>query len=425
MTARVCSFCGQPAADQRPLVKGKDGACICESCTRFAINVFDNWGRQTAVGALPSRPPTPMEIRAGLDRCVVGQDAAKEILAVAVYTHFKRLALDSVPRDDAERVEIEKSNILLLGPSGTGKTLLARTLAEIVGVPFVIADATTLTQAGYVGDDVDSIVERLLAAAEGNVGLAEWGIVYIDEVDKLARMQGGGNTARDVSGEGVQQALLKLVEGTTLHIAPKGAAKGDEPVVVDTRNILFIAGGAFDGLSEIVEKRLGRDASGFGFVARAEPAAAADGPPPLGETAPEDLKRFGLIPEFIGRFPVFAALDPLTHADLVRILVEPANALTRQYRALFRYEGVGLDFTDDALDAIATRAEDLGTGARGLRAIVEKTLRRAMFDLPSLDGVTACRVDAAAVNGTAAVRMICEADAPQAAAVRSEAAARG
>jgi ATP-dependent Clp protease ATP-binding subunit ClpX len=384
---------------------------ICESCVTLAHQVVSSWGRKRSLAAPLKTPPKPRELKASLDRYVIGQEAAKETLAVAVYNHYKRLAAEAdTPRlrlDAGDRVEIDKSNILLLGPSGTGKTLLASTLARIVGVPFVIADATTLTHAGYVGEDVESILARLLDAAEGNREVAQWGMVYIDEVDKLARQGESAHGTRDVSGEGVQQALLKLVEGTQVKVVQKGRKEAGEAPLIDTRNILFIAGGAFAGLERVLARRLKPGPSGIGFHAvPAAQAASPDNTRIYAETHPDDLRQFGLIPEFVGRFPVIAALHDLDEAALARILTEPRNALVRQYRQLFAFEGVSLEFSPAALAAIARRAQAHGTGARGLRSVLEGLLQRTMFDLPSIPGVSACCVDEAAVLGGGGVALI-------------------
>lgn len=420
--AHRCSFCGAHQAEDTPLIAGISGH-ICESCVQLASKVVGSWGRKRALQAPLQKPPLPKEIKVQLDRYIVGQESAKETLAVAVYNHYKRLSVEdgnaSIDPEDEARVEIDKSNILLLGPSGTGKTLLASTLARIVGVPFVIADATTLTQAGYVGEDVESILARLLDAADGNKELAEWGIVYIDEVDKLARQGESSLGVRDVSGEGVQQALLKLVEGTHVKIQNKGRKEQGDGQLIDTRNILFLCGGAFAGIEKLLEKRLVQGSSGIGFHAEfKKDDDAIDKAALFAEVHPDDLKHFGLIPEFIGRFPVVTALHELDEAALVSILTQPRNALVRQFKQLFAYDGVELEFTPEALTAIARQAMQRGTGARGLRGVLEHVLQRTMFELPSEEGVQRCRVTAEAVNGEAAV-ILDYADRPQAAATSS------
>ena len=396
-----CSFCGQPQTPEVPLIAGEEGH-ICEECVRLASRVVGSWGRKRAASKPMKNLLKPAELTEQLNRYIIGQDLAKETLAVAVYNHYKRLSMENErPRMQVsgQDVEIEKSNILLLGPSGTGKTLLASTLARIVGVPFVIADATTLTQAGYVGEDVESILVRLLDSADGNRELAEWGIVYIDEIDKLAKSGESSHGTRDVSGEGVQQALLKLVEGAKIKLSAKGRKDQDEQSV-DTRNVLFIAGGAFAGLEKLLEKRLDTAERGIGFhVDLSDPGSAYDQLRLFEEVQPDDLRHFGLIPEFIGRFPVITALHDLDEQALVQILTEPRNALVRQYQKLFEYEEVKLEFTPEALGAIARQAIARGTGARGLRGVMEGLLRKAMYELPSLEGVTACRVNEAMVLG--------------------------
>ncbi len=397
-----CSFCGQEQGPETPLIAGEEGH-ICEECVRLAFQVVASWGRKRAAAKPIQNLLKPIEIKEQLDRYIIGQVLAKETLAVAVYNHYKRLSMENAAPSmqiNEKDVEIEKSNILLLGPSGTGKTLLASTLARIVGVPFVIADATTLTQAGYVGEDVESILTRLMDAADGNRDLAEWGIVYIDEIDKLARAGESATGTRDVSGEGVQQALLKLVEGAKVKLTNKGKKDQGEETYIDTRHILFIAGGAFAGLEKLLEKRLDtKGERGIGFhIDISDPRQAYDQMRLFEEVRPEDLRHFGLIPEFIGRFPVISALHDLDEAALVKILTEPKNALVRQYQRMFDFEGATLDFSAEALNAIARLAIERGTGARGLRGVMESLLRRTMFELPSQSDVVGYRIDEDAVK---------------------------
>ncbi|MEW5756114.1 MAG: ATP-dependent Clp protease ATP-binding subunit ClpX [Pseudomonadota bacterium] len=397
--ATSCSFCGVVQSNESPLIAGREGY-ICEACVRLASQVIDSWSHRRAMAAAHGPVPKPKELKAKLDEYVVGQDLAKEIMSVAVYNHYKRLKSFSAGAWNAtEDVELGKSNILVLGPSGSGKTLIASTLARIVGVPYVVADATTLTQAGYVGEDVESVLTRLLEVAEGNEERAEWGIVYLDEIDKLARSSEAPTGVRDVSGEGVQQALLKLVEGSEVKVPQKGKRRdGGSEVLMNTANILFIAGGAFAGLEEIVAKRVSPKKTGIGFHAKVD-QTTPNLQDLLDMVQPEDLRRFGLIPEFIGRFPVLAALSPLNEESLINILLEPKNSLVKQYQKLFEYDGVKLEFTPEAVREIAKIALERGTGARGLRSVLEQLLRKPMFELPSQNGVMRCIVDEKVVRG--------------------------
>lgn len=389
-----CSFCGVHKSPGVPLIAGNEGR-ICEACVNLAHQVVNSWGARRKTQQMAPHLLTPLAYRTLLDESVIGQQGAKETLAVAVYNHYLRIlnqGSDSLATLD-DQVELEKSNILMAGPSGTGKTLLVRTLARTLGVPFAIADATTLTQAGYVGDDVESIITRLLEAANDDVQLAQWGIVYIDEVDKLARRGGGGAALRDISGEGVQQALLKMVEGTEVRITKSGRrGEHGEEQLVDTRNILFIAGGAFAGLEELVSGRMQPLTSSIGFSA--PPRAARPGINDLlAALLPDDLHAFGLIPEFVGRFPVITFLQELDHGALLRILSEPRNALVKQYQQLFAYQGVTLSIAPEALDFIASQALARKTGARGLRSVLEAALQPTMFDMPSRPSVRQCRLE--------------------------------
>ena len=406
-----CSFCSRTAHEVTSMVAGPD-VYICDRCIHDASGIvrgdlqpYVPAASRRAGGAGRTRRMTPREIKGSLDEHVIGQDGAKRALAVAVYNHYKRIESEDYLHayDD---VEVEKSNILLLGPSGTGKTLLARTLARILDVPFSIADATALTEAGYVGEDVESILSHLLQAADYDVERAERGIIYVDEVDKLSRRGDNASITRDVSGEGVQQALLKMLEGTIAGVPPKGGRKHPEQSLVqfDTRNVLFICGGAFDGLAGQVARRLSRGQIGFQLDGGAGHARAVDPKDPtlFRYAEPDDLLRYGLIPELIGRLPVLTALDALTPADLRRILTEPKNALVRQYQKLFAMDGIELVVDDEALDAVVGRAVDLKTGARGLRSVLEDAMLDLMFEAPDTRAGTVCRVTAATITDGAA-----------------------